>query len=418
MRSVPLFAEEYAPQGERTEPLPRRTEPQPRRALRQATLLLLLTTLLAGGSLKLGMTKGAIIFKVANLVGFFQSKTAEASDYFVEQPMSNPPGESLNMSVRMLGLENKGVHVLGHLVKVENPIGRVSVALPPGGCGHREKTTVTAQSHSPKCRLAVNAGYFNVSDAACIGNLVSDGAVIHSVPLEESNVNFGIRDGKIAIGYFTREELKSFQHLVSGVTWLVRDGKSYVKTGWNEANTTVQTSGDKYISNLASRTAAGVDAEGRLIIIQIDGSIAVGSKKRGLNMYEIADLLIDHGAVHAVNLDGGGSSAMARDGVLINYPSDMRPPSCYASGLYQCERPVSTILCVHEDESGSSAGAFAKTFFIFGGGFLLGANCIATIAVVALRQKLLQRYAPSLFGEKKSSKPDDSDTDETENKAA
>jgi len=69
----------------------------------------------------------------------------------------------------------------------------------------------------------------------------------------------------------------------------------------------------------------------------------------------MADLLIQHGAVQAINLDGGGSSAMARDGVLISYPSDNQPPSCHKSGLYQCERPVSTVLCLHEQESAATS---------------------------------------------------------------
>merc|ERR1711920_207248 len=121
--------------------------------------------------------------------------------------------------------------------------------------------------------------------------------------------------------------------------------------------------GDKYATNLASRTAVGYDRYGRLIILQIDGSIAVGKKKRGMDMSRLADTLIEHGAVNAINLDGGGSSAMALNGILINYPSDMLPPSCRASGAYQCERPVSTVLCVHELEeetaraSGMSTGA-------------------------------------------------------------
>merc|ERR1711972_590123 len=101
---------------------------------------------------------------------------------------------------------------------------------------------------------------------------------------------------------------------------------------------------------MGSRTAVGYDKDGRLIILQIDGSIAVGKKKRGMDMSRLADTLIEHGAVNAINLDGGGSSAMALNGILINYPSDMLPPSCHSSGKYQCKRPVSTVLCVHEME--------------------------------------------------------------------
>jgi len=321
-------------------------------------------------------------------------QSSDAGDNFVEQTMAPLPGIlDLQMNVQMLGMERNGSHVLGHLVKVDNPIGRVSLALPPGGCGTREKTTITAQKHSPRCRLAVNAGYFNVTNGACIGNLVSDGVVIQTVPLAQSNVNFGIRGGKFAIGYFTQEQLQDFEQLVSGVTWLVRDGKSYVQQGWREANTTVQTSGDKYATNLASRTAVGVDKDGRLIILQIDGSIAVGHLKRGLNMFQLADLLIENGAVHAINLDGGGSSAMARDGVLINYPSDMRPPSCDASGKHQCERPVSTILCVHElpEVEERPAGQTSDSSGLLAGVALLvfAAGCASAFGLIVLFPNLV-----------------------------
>jgi len=330
--------------------------------------------------------------------------------------MSNVPGmPSLQMSLQMLGFDSEGTHVTGHLVKVDNPIGRVSLALPPGGCGTRERTTVTAQKHSPRCRLAVNAGYFNVHTDACIGNVVSDGVVIQTVPLAESNVNFGIKDDKFAIGYFTPEELKGFRHLVSGVTWLVRDGKNYVERGWSEANITVQTSGDKYVTNLASRTAAGVDQAGRLIIIQIDGSIAVGDKKRGVNMYELADLLIDHGAVHAVNLDGGGSSAMAKDGALINYPSDSKPPSCDGSGDYQCERPVSTILCIHESAGEYGSVTSSSSFSFLAWGILIGgASCAVLVAVAFVVFRNLPRNASHSYKKKKGDNGSDSDSSNTE----
>jgi len=178
------------------------------------------------------------------------------------------------------------------------------------------------------------------------------------------------------------------------VTWLVRNGKNYVSQGWKEANTTVQTSGDKYATNLASRTAVGVNKQGQLIIIQVDGSIAVGHKKRGLNMFQLADLLVENGAVHAINLDGGGSSAMAKDGVLINYPSDMFPPSCDESGKHQCERPVSTVLCVHEqteyDELAASQPSPGQTGMSLMMGLLLfAAGCSSIFGLLALCPNLI-----------------------------
>jgi hypothetical protein len=148
---------------------------------------------------------------------------------WVEQPIAQIPGiKEAQLSVKMLGSEVRGNHVVGHLVTLANPEGRVSLALPPGGCGKRELTTVTAKTHKPICKLAVNAGYFNVHNGACIGNVVSDGQIIQTVPLSQGNVNFGVKDGKFYIGYFSAEDISmiDFDHLVSGVVWLVRNGKN------------------------------------------------------------------------------------------------------------------------------------------------------------------------------------------------
>mmetsp|Transcript_60614 Transcript_60614/g.120091 ORF Transcript_60614/g.120091 Transcript_60614/m.120091 type:complete len:363 (-) Transcript_60614:38-1126(-) len=310
--------------------------------------------------------------------------------------------ESAQLQVRMVGFEVNGVHITGHLGKLANPASRVSLALPPGGCGSRELVTVTSQEHQPRCKFAINAGYFNVHNGACIGNVISHGVIVQTVPISEGNVNFGIKNGKFHIGYITPQEMPGFDMMVSGVVWLVRNGKNNVERGWKEANTTVQTSGNKYATNLASRTAVGWDADGKLLVLQIDGSIAVGHNKRGMDMTTLADVLIKHGAVEAINLDGGGSSAMALDGMLINYPSDNQPPSCDPSGLYQCERPVSTVLCIHEVEGEQAAVEYdalmmqreggatyeatsgpSPFILLLGGALLFG---LGTAAALAVRQ--------------------------------
>ncbi|HEX5919172.1 MAG TPA: phosphodiester glycosidase family protein [Nocardioides sp.] len=73
------------------------------------------------------------------------------------------------------------------------------------------------------------------------------------------------------------------------------------------------------------RTAVGIDADGRrLLILVVDGRSAVS---RGYTMVELADLMTALGAENAINLDGGGSSAMyTRTGTgafgIVNEPSD------------------------------------------------------------------------------------------------
>jgi hypothetical protein len=68
------------------------------------------------------------------------------------------------------------------------------------------------------------------------------------------------------------------------------------------------------------RTAAGTDRHGRLILVTIDGRQPGVSD--GLTLSEEASLMLSLGAIYAMNLDGGGSTAMAINGTLFNRPSD------------------------------------------------------------------------------------------------
>lgn len=66
------------------------------------------------------------------------------------------------------------------------------------------------------------------------------------------------------------------------------------------------------------RTIAGVDGRGRLVLITADGR---QTDSVGLSVSEAADLAERLGLVDAINLDGGGSTAMVVDGELENSPS-------------------------------------------------------------------------------------------------
>lgn len=76
---------------------------------------------------------------------------------------------------------------------------------------------------------------------------------------------------------------------------------------------------------LQPRTAIGIDRqERRLIIVVIDGrqpGYSAGASRR-----EVADILIEFGAFSAMNLDGGGSSTLVKQGlfqpVVLNSPID------------------------------------------------------------------------------------------------
>ena len=80
------------------------------------------------------------------------------------------------------------------------------------------------------------------------------------------------------------------------------------------------------------RTLIGVDRRGRTVIVTIDGRQldAVGT-----SILETAEVAKALGLTQAMNLDGGGSTAMAVGGVLVGSPSD-------AAG----ERPVGDAIFV------------------------------------------------------------------------
>jgi len=92
------------------------------------------------------------------------------------------------------------------------------------------------------------------------------------------------------------------------------------------------------------RTAIGLDSEqDRLWLAVVDGRQAPRSV--GMSLPELVDLFLSLGADEALNLDGGGSSAMTLRGRLVSQPSD-------ADG----ERRVGNSLWLVRDETACQRG--------------------------------------------------------------
>ena len=68
------------------------------------------------------------------------------------------------------------------------------------------------------------------------------------------------------------------------------------------------------------RTAVAARADGSLLFVTVDGRDPGWSV--GMSLAELSDLLLELGAVDAVNLDGGGSTTMVVRGETVNRPSD------------------------------------------------------------------------------------------------
>ena len=68
------------------------------------------------------------------------------------------------------------------------------------------------------------------------------------------------------------------------------------------------------------RTAVGATADGRLLIVTVDGRQPGHSV--GMSLRELAELFVRLGARSAINLDGGGSTTMVLDCTVVNRVSD------------------------------------------------------------------------------------------------
>jgi len=204
------------------------------------------------------------------------------------------------------------------------------IGLPVGGCGNRATTSATANENH--CKYATNAGFFT-NDGDCLGNLVVNNKVVQTSP--HLNANFGLRksDGAFVLGYINSTNVTTigFSSLVSGVGWLVKDGRSFI-----QESIILEQISNGFVTEFAPRTAIGHDKQGRLLLLQVDGEEDI---RKGMDLYQFTDLFISLGAWNAVNLDGGGSSTSVEDGKVINNPTCNDTPVI-------CERPVTTITCI------------------------------------------------------------------------
>jgi hypothetical protein len=115
-------------------------------------------------------------------------------------------------------------------------------------------------------------------------------------------------------------------NMVSGTRYLIKDGKNFFATSTDP----------EHITELHPRTAAGYTVDGKLILCVVDGR---SGDSAGITLRDLATVMIDAGAFMALELDGGGSSAMCINGAVVNVPSD------------GAERPVINHLIVYEESN-------------------------------------------------------------------
>ena len=182
--------------------------------------------------------------------------------------------------------------------------------------------------------VGVNADFYNMTTGAPSGALVMEGVEYHGVASE--NFFAILKDGTAMIGssgdYAAYKD--QIQEAVGGSVYLVKDGKSVVDSSAD------------YYNSRHSRTCVGITAEGKVVLMVLDGRQEPFSA--GGSAEELAQIMLDAGCVTAINLDGGGSTTFVakQEGsdtlTVVNRPSDGYERSVSSSLMVVSTAPVST----------------------------------------------------------------------------
>ena len=212
------------------------------------------------------------------------------------------------------------------------------------------RETLTQFSKNKKARVVVNGGYFlmDKNPTEHVGLLYVNNRTV--APATRSILRNNKRyytargalgfldDGGIDIAWVTsrndslfnfaeplenrpEKPVDSFDFSIAE-TWEVDDALHAGPVLMHEGKIRVTTDEEVFfgstIPNIHPRTAAGYRNSGELVLLVVDGRQI---DSRGVDLQELAILMRDLGCVEAINLDGGGSSAMVVDGKLLNRPA-------------------------------------------------------------------------------------------------
>jgi exopolysaccharide biosynthesis protein len=165
--------------------------------------------------------------------------------------------------------------------------------------------------------FAINGDYYGFRDT---GIVIRNGVVYRDEGARQG-LAFSL-DGSVEV---YDETTTTADELLAAGVWntlsfgpaLVDDGEIVDGIDEVEVDTNV---GNHSIQGDQPRTAVGVIDENHLVFVVVDGRQTGYSA--GVDLEELAQIMIDLGATTAYNLDGGGSSTMYFDGEVVNSPSN------------------------------------------------------------------------------------------------
>ncbi len=114
------------------------------------------------------------------------------------------------------------------------------------------------------------------------------------------------------MGRLEKKFEKKMEDIVAGVPQLIKNGK--IDITWEQ-----EKASKSFVETRHPRTAVAKLKDGKFLMLTADGRT---DESAGLDLYDLAKYMLELGAIDAMNLDGGGSTTMFLDGMVVNRPSD------------------------------------------------------------------------------------------------
>lgn len=105
---------------------------------------------------------------------------------------------------------------------------------------------------------------------------------------------------------------KRSTEITNGVPQLIKNSK--IDITWEQ-----EKASKSFVETRHPRTAVAKLKDGKFLMVTVDGR---SEESAGIDLYDLAKLLLEFGVTDAMNLDGGGSTTMFLDGKVVNKPSD------------------------------------------------------------------------------------------------
>ena len=174
----------------------------------------------------------------------------------------------------------------------------------------------------------INAGGFNDNNGTGDGGtpqglVITDKGIIYGDAAKTYNIVGLDADGILHVGTMTGNDAVA-EGIIWGVSFVTHDGLA----------SSLIINGQVQYKNLGGgvnpRTAIGQRADGALLLLVLDGRSV---DTLGATMENIADIMLEYGAVNAGNLDGGSSSVIVYGGEIINSCASVTGPRRIPTGF-------------------------------------------------------------------------------------